>query len=1410
MRCPNCQTINPANAKFCMECGNRLLVCSNCGTINLPNAKFCIECGTSLQKQGEPTTPLPTVQPAAQSEASRAVPGTSSTRNVIPMTPTSLLPPEERRVVTIMFADIIDSTPIADHTDPEDMRAMLTGYFNLMAEQIRKHGGTVEKYIGDAVMSVFGSPLAHEDDPDRAIRAALDMQTALNTFNEQRLAQDLAAPRLQMRIGINTGEVATPNNAQHQRRDFLITGDAVNVAARLQQVAAPDTILVGERTYLATRDVFDFRPVAPLRLKGKPEPVISYVVLGLHQRTSIITQHPRGIGGRQAPLIGRQLELTLMHTSYARVQAERHPHLITLLGAPGIGKSRLVRDFIAREQEASKSASAVGNTTPPLVLKGRCPPYGEGITYWPLIEILRSLLHVQDDERIEELQKRFVAFVGELLNNSQSSIESTDEIANTILRSIGSGLSGTVNSQEEQAHRDRREHRDRHKRDMQRTTYTSTKQSGTQMALLRAWRILLEALAQRHPLIVVVDDLQWADEALLDLLEYLTDRITNVPILFLCPARPDFFDRRRDWGGGRRNFTTIELEALSREESSELIDALLNSDDLPEVLRHTILTRSEGNPFFVEEIVRMFIDQGILVCEEDHAHDIECWRIGPQTHMVLSELTAPTDHPDNTLLNMHYILPLPRVPDTVQGVLAARVDLLSPAEKLVLQHAAIIGRTFWLSALFELASELDRTIVEDALISLTRRDFIVEVEKQIRSPIEHDRIFIFKHVLIRDVVYSNIPRMRRSQEHACFALWLEDKIFKQRKPFLASSSGTLHSDDLADTHAMATPEATQSIAGTSSNSQGNSVNDLSNKQFIELLAYHYQQALISWSAGLSVTAIETRKSNDPEAPIIRLTRQELRHRAITYLVMAGDEALHSYYTIRALQAYNDAIELLSGNEIEPLKQVEMHEKLGDAHSQRGTLDEAWQEYRKALRIATESTPPVASHILIGLYERLAELPTRWLGDFNNPVDMQEVRGYIDAGLRLVGEQDNDLECVAFLTYQAFWYVRQLETATYQQKAALAEQALNSGHEALRLAEELNDASMLSLALDVMGVIYREYHKYTEAYNLQHRRLKLEQRLTDREELYDLYLSMGVSHEQVGDYPAALMWFGRAWSNAQTMESPALLLASMVGRMRTWRQWNRWDDAQEVASDILRLIDQYQQDEKRQFWALETLATIAYRQGNQELGDRYARQCKRLIDQQIEHIGDDEIPTSLSTRMHAIHLAREDWTRATADYKEKLRQSEPLPSPEVLTTLAELLVITGEPLEIQEQACERAIQAAEDSGAQKSLAIALRARGRMHMEHHHWKLADDDLRQSLRRCEVLDLPWERGQTLYQLAIFYRRRATTLNEHHPARRNADLGRSRYHFEQALGFFESLHATPSAERVRLALMQESKAPV
>ena len=470
MRCPNCQTVNPPTAKFCLECGRRFGVCPNCGTVNPATAKFCIECGTALHagKQAE----------FRQQSLSHS----NGHTQPLPLTLTN--PPEERRVVTVMFADIIGSTPLADRLDPEDMRAILSSYFNLMTEQIRKHGGTVEKYIGDAVMAVFGVPLVHEDDPDRAIRAALDMQAALARFNEQRQAQDPEATRLQMRIGINSGEVAATTDAHDNRRDFLITGDAVNVAARLQSVANPDTVLVGERTYLSTRNVFDFHALAPLRIKGKTDPISAWVVTGLHNNTSAIAQHPRGIEGLEARLVGRTLELALVHATYARVQAEQRPHLITLLGVPGIGKSRLVHEFLQSEEKTAKCTTCEDGLVAPRILQGRCPPYGEGVTYRPLVEILYSLLNVRNDDTYETLERRFNDFVRETLITAKSN-EDPVEVAYAIIRSVGRRTGDTILVQN---YMDQLEKERSHSTSTLIKNTDQSSQSGPHMALMREAR----------------------------------------------------------------------------------------------------------------------------------------------------------------------------------------------------------------------------------------------------------------------------------------------------------------------------------------------------------------------------------------------------------------------------------------------------------------------------------------------------------------------------------------------------------------------------------------------------------------------------------------------------------------------------------------------------------------------------------------------------------------------------------------------------------------------------------------------------------------------------------------------------------------------------------------------------------
>ncbi len=1362
MRCPNCGTINPPQAKFCLECGIRFNICPNCGTFNLPQAKFCIECGTSLRENI-----------SAQAVVSEQGPtGTTGIANidergVVPAVVEGRIatPDEERRLVTVMFADIIGSTPLADRLDPEDMRAILTGYFNLMTRQIRKHDGTVEKYIGDAVMAVFGVPIAHEDDADRAIRAALDMQTALAQFNTHRQTRDPAAARLQMRIGINTGEVAAPGSNGQPRQDFLVTGDAVNIAARLQQVAAPDSILVGERTYLAARDVFAFQSIPPLHVKGKTDAIAALVVLGLRpngiggqERATtgeveeivddkvIALQHQRGVAGRSAPLVGRSLELTLLQASYARVQAERHPHLITILGTPGIGKSRLVREFITREQEIAQAQNR-----PLLELEGRCLPYGEGITYWPLIEILRSLLHISDSETSTEMQAHLLAFLRDLFARSGRT-ESAEEIAETLLRRIGLDLAGqeTQNREQRQALAIRA---DREEAGNKLTESNLTQGNRSQGALLRAWRVLLEALGEQQPLIIVLDDLQWADDALLELLEYLTERITMVPILFLCPARPDFLELRRDWGGGHRNFTMIELESLSWEESGNLVDELLHTRHLPETLRVTILARAEGNPFFVEEIVRMLIDQGTLVHMEGGNQAEETWYVNYPDPQLMEEMSQQGEYPEEDPLNTDYLAILPHVPDTVQGVLAARIDLLEPVEKVLLQHASIIGRSFWLSSLQELARGIDTDAILLSLVALIRRGFLVELEQSSTSSmiVPNDQFLSFKHILIHDVVYSTIPRQRRAREHAQLAAWLE-KITAERQD-----------------------------------------------AFIEVLAYHYQQALSNWSTNgeISVISIFDAEKNE----FVHLTRANLRDKAMHYLTLTGNQAMRNYYSSRAVRAYSDAFGLLDNEQHENDEYSRMLEKLGDAYTQRGNFDAAWLYYRRALQSTDRESKQRDESRLINLYEELSLLATRWLSRFDSTPDPQETYGYIQAGLRILENKPLNRKRIAFLTYQAFWYIRQFDGASAEQKTELADQAMVSSDEALKQAEELGSPWTLSLALDATGFIYQERALYTKALEIQERRLQIENLSNDHEEMYDLAASLAPIYEQVGDYTSALHYYGQALSHAQVMESPSLVLRSMVGRMRTWRQWNRWNDAKQVAQDILRFIEQYQQDEKRQFWALETLATIAYHRGEQEEGEQYAYQCKQLLDQQNER--DHSLEKSfIQTRMHTIHVAQRDLTRATIDYQEKLRAGEPFPTPEILSTLAELLVKTRASYEEQKNICERAIHVGELSGAKKSLGVAYRARGSMFLEQEDWSQAEADLRQSLTYCQELDLPWEQAHTLYALGLLYQRLALSISDEKG--QECDYSRARHYLEQALGFYASLKAIPSVTQTRQLLAQ------
>jgi class 3 adenylate cyclase len=564
---------------------------------------------------------------------------------------------DERKLATVLFADLVGSTELGAAQDPERTRAILDRFYDAMAEEIAVAGGTVEKFVGDAVMAAFGAPLALEDHAERAIHAALSMQRRLRgQFGDA----------LMLRIGINTGEVVV---GRAREGSSFVTGDAVNVAARLEQAAEPDEILAGERTAAAARGAFEFGRLTSVKAKGKPGGVACRSVV-----RALSLMRPRGVSGLQRVFVGRAAELELLQASYRRAQKERTPSLVTALGDAGVGKTRLVREFWQQLGEESPE---------PIRRTGRCLHYGQGITYWALAEILKEHFGILESDPPEALLRH---------------VTGREILGLTLGLDVAGDLHPLV----------------------------------ARERLHEAWVAFGEQLAAGRPAVILVEDLHWAEDDLLDVLERLL-RAVRGPLLVVATARPELLDHRPGWGGARRAATTIELEPLSVGDAGLMLDELISSE-LPADVRQLVVEHAEGNPFFVEELLGNLIDHGFLS------------RVNGR--WVAREL------PTGLVL-----------PDTVQAVLASRIDLLAPDDKAALQAASVIGRAFWPGAVYELLGDAapDLRVLEE-------RDFI---RRRAGSSIAGEAEFVFKHQLTREVAYGSLPKARRARLHAGFAAWLE-------------------------------------------------------------------------------------------------------------------------------------------------------------------------------------------------------------------------------------------------------------------------------------------------------------------------------------------------------------------------------------------------------------------------------------------------------------------------------------------------------------------------------------------------------------------------------------------------------------------------------------------------------------
>ncbi|MGZ8475783.1 MAG: AAA family ATPase, partial [Candidatus Limnocylindria bacterium] len=595
---------------------------------------------------------------------------------------------EERKLVTVLFADVSGSTHLAETLDAEVVRDLMAAYFTVARQEIEAHGGTVEKFIGDAVMAVFGVPAAHEDDPSRSLHAALGIRERLAELNLGRRPED--GPQLEVRIGVNSGEVVS--SGATRPGEVMVTGDPVNVAARIQQLAEPGQILVSGRTAAAAHE-FHYGPADARAIRGKAGPVDVVELLGAGEEPA---------GARRthlrAPLVGREEELALLGSIYDRVARERRPHLVTVYGQPGVGKSRLTAELL----------DVLGRRDPPpRIVRGRCLSYGSGVTFWPLAEILKGEAGIVDGDAPADAVAKLEALADRL---GAARIADAQRTTALLGSTVGIRLPGhDLDRQEPEVLRGE---------------------------ILEAWRSFFSALAERDPIVAVVEDIHWAEPALLDILSDLGSRVQG-SVLFLCPARPDLVDRSPTWGGGRPSFSAIFLDPLDRDHASRLVALLLEVEDLPEGLHERIVERSGGNPFFAEEIVRHLVDRrGATLADAAGAG---------------SDVSA-----------------IP-IPDTVQAVIAARIDLLPADEKRALQAAAVVGRIFWPGPVARYL-DLSPPRVTALLRGLEARDLVLS---RLDSSMRGQQEFIFKHALVRDVAYGQIPRADRAAKHRRVAEWIE-------------------------------------------------------------------------------------------------------------------------------------------------------------------------------------------------------------------------------------------------------------------------------------------------------------------------------------------------------------------------------------------------------------------------------------------------------------------------------------------------------------------------------------------------------------------------------------------------------------------------------------------------------------
>ena len=659
MDCPNCGAENRAGAKFCKVCGSALsLVCPNGHPVEA-GAQFCDECGAQVRAPARAAQPISPVPPPVASAAPVQISG-------------------ERRLVSVLFADLVGFTTLSESRDVEEVRELLSRYFDTCRRLIARYGGTVEKFIGDAVMAVWGTPVAREDDAERAVRAALELVDAITA-----LGAEVGAPDLRARAGVLTGEAAVTIGST---AEGMVAGDLVNTASRVQSAALPGTVFVGESTRRSSDASIVYEDAGTHTLKGKAEP------MGLWRAVRVIA----GIGGNykptglEPPFTGRDRELRQVKDLFHGAIEDRKAHLVSVIGVAGIGKSRLAWEFFKYID---------GQLETIFWHRGRCLSYGEGVSYWALAEMVRMRAGIVEGEDQATASAKLHAAVEQYVLDADERKWIEPRLAHLL------GL-------EERAARDSED-------------------------LYAAWRVFFERLAEQAPVVMVFEDMQWADAGLIEFVEYLTNWSRSSPIYVVTSGRPEFLERHPDWGAGKRAFTSLYLEPLPREVMQEMLDGLVPG--LVDEIRDAILDRAEGVPLYAVETVRMLLDKGLL-----EAHD-NAYRV-----------TGPIE----TL----------EVPETLHALIAARLDGLNDQERRTIQDASVLGKTFTAESVAAIAG-LSQEATDEILGALVRKE-VLALQTDFRSP--ESGQYGFLQDLVRRVAYETMSKRERKARHLAAAHLMEE------------------------------------------------------------------------------------------------------------------------------------------------------------------------------------------------------------------------------------------------------------------------------------------------------------------------------------------------------------------------------------------------------------------------------------------------------------------------------------------------------------------------------------------------------------------------------------------------------------------------------------------------------------